>query len=77
MGRTRSPKEVVRNAEKRIGEKNYSLTDKNCEHFATQCKTGKPRSKQVETVESFDAIDFLFLPYALPVAIKEHFFDKK
>jgi len=60
-----------------VGKKDYDLVDGNCEHVATQCKTGKARSKQVETVESFEPIDILFLPYALPVAIKEHFFDKK
>lgn len=77
MGRTFSPKETVRNAEKRIGEKKYSLNKETCEDFVTKCKTGKARSKQRETLESFEPIDILFLPYALPVAIKKHFFDKK
>ncbi len=77
MGRTLTPKETVDAANRAVGKKGYDLVDGNCEHFASKCKTGKPRSKQVETVESFEAVDILFLPYALPVAIKEHFFDKK
>ncbi len=43
-----SPEEVVKRARRRLGERKYSLRTNNCEHFATWCKTGKARSKQVE-----------------------------
>lgn len=35
-----------------IGEKKYSLIFNNCEHFATWCKTGKHKSKQVDAVKN-------------------------
>lgn len=44
-----SPEETVRRAISRIGEKKYNLLFNNCEHFAFWCKTGKGKSKQVET----------------------------
>lgn len=44
--------EVIERAEQAMsGEipwEPYNLLDNNCEHFATWCKTGKKRSKQVE-----------------------------
>jgi len=43
-----SPKETVRRAQSRIGEKSYNLIFNNCEHFALWCKTGKSKSIQVE-----------------------------
>ena len=42
---------VMRRAHSRLGEQRYSLVFRNCEHFATWCKTGKARSAQVEKVE--------------------------
>lgn len=41
-----SPDEVLRRARRRLGDTNYSLPRNNCEHFATDCKTGKPKSLQ-------------------------------
>ena len=43
-----SPEETVRRAESRLGERNYSITMNNCEHFAVWCKTGVSESTQVE-----------------------------
>ena len=40
--------EVRARAKRKLGEKKYNLLISNCEHFATWCKTGKWRSKQVE-----------------------------
>lgn len=39
--------QVVRRARKRIGERNYNAFTSNCEHFCTECKTGKCISYQV------------------------------
>ncbi len=41
-------KKVVSRARSRLGEKNYNLIFNNCEHFATWCKIGSSRSKQIE-----------------------------
>ena len=73
MGITFSPKETAKRANDMVGKKGYDLVDGNCEHFATQCKTGNPRSEQIKTIESFEAIDILFLPYALPKALYDRF----
>jgi len=42
------PDKVVENARSRLGEKGYSPFFKNCDHFATWCKTGEHRSLQVD-----------------------------
>jgi len=42
------PKETVKRARSRIGEKRYHLLFNNCEHFALWCKTGKSKSVQVQ-----------------------------
>jgi hypothetical protein len=39
--------QILRNAESRLGETNYSLMRNNCEHIATWSVTGRPASKQV------------------------------
>lgn len=39
--------DVVRRAESRLGETQYSLLANNCEHFATWCKTGVSESRQL------------------------------
>ena len=46
----RTPEEVVREAEKHIGEQSYRLWRNNCEHFATYCITGQRKSRQVKRV---------------------------
>ena len=39
---------VVSRAKKRLGEKKYNLLFNNCEHFATWCKVGRSRCRQLE-----------------------------
>jgi hypothetical protein len=39
---------VVSRAKKRLGEKKYNLLFNNCEHFATSCKVGRSRCRQLE-----------------------------
>ena len=41
---------TLRRAMGRLGEQNYNLLFNNCEHFATWCKTGRHRSRQVDSV---------------------------
>ena len=58
MGKTYSPKETGRNAEKRLGEQKYSAIKNNCEHFARECKTGEHKSNQTSGLEPVaDAVD--------------------
>ncbi|CAF1483133.1 unnamed protein product [Rotaria sp. Silwood1] len=40
--------EILERAHSHLGEGGYSLTSKNCEHFATQCRYGQEKSRQVE-----------------------------
>lgn len=39
--------ETIARAEEKLGEGRYNLVKNNCEHFASWCKNGKARSKQV------------------------------
>jgi hypothetical protein len=41
-------KESARIALSRLGDQNYNLVFNNCEHFASWCRTGVGRSRQVE-----------------------------
>lgn len=43
------PQEVVSRARSCLGQSGYDLFSRNCEHFATWCKTGALRSDQVRT----------------------------
>ncbi|MEY3462562.1 MAG: hypothetical protein RLZZ468_340 [Cyanobacteriota bacterium] len=43
------PGVTLRRAMGRLGEQNYNLLFNNCEHFAHWCKTGRHRSRQVES----------------------------
>lgn len=45
------PDVVLGRAVSRLGEPGYSLRYRNCEHFATWCKSGSAHSPQVESVE--------------------------
>lgn len=63
-----SVEKVVERVERRLGEKKYNLIFKNCEHFATWCKTRKWRSKQVE---KFPETAIKFLKYSGERGIKE------
>lgn len=45
---TFDPEEIVRRAYSRMGESEYSLVFKNCEHFATWCVCGLEHSGQVQ-----------------------------
>ena len=40
----RSPKEIVKIATERIGEKGYNILNNNCEHFANECCFGERKS---------------------------------
>jgi len=51
-----SPKETVRRARSRIGEKSYNLLFNNCEHFALWCKYGTSKSVQVEKAVTTAAV---------------------
>jgi hypothetical protein len=47
-----SGREAIRRAESRLGERGYDLRRNNCEHFATECCTGKAYSDQVSVAEA-------------------------
>jgi hypothetical protein len=49
--RCSSARRTIARAYRRLGEKKYSLWTNNCEHFATWCKTGRSRCKQLEHPE--------------------------
>lgn len=42
--------EIVRRARSRLGERNYSLLENNCEHLCNWCQVGESRSDQVDRV---------------------------
>ena len=46
-------KKTVKRARRRLGEDEYSVFSKNCEHFANWCIEGEERSEQVERAASF------------------------
>ena len=46
--RERSREQVVYEAANRLGESQYHVLKYNCEHFATECKTGRPTSRNVQ-----------------------------
>jgi hypothetical protein len=39
---------IIVEARKRLGEKSYHILIDNCQHFATECRYGISRSKEVE-----------------------------
>ena len=41
---------VVARARSRLGENRYGIWSNNCEHFASWCISGEPRSTQVESL---------------------------
>jgi hypothetical protein len=41
--------ETIKKAEECLDQGGYNLLYKNCEHFATYCKTGRPQSEQVRS----------------------------
>jgi hypothetical protein len=45
-----SPETVVERARSSIGKSGFNLAFNNCEHFATWCKTGVKRSRQIEEI---------------------------
>ncbi len=47
-GKANSADLIVRKAESRLNENDYSLSTNNCEHLATWCKTNTHKSDQVE-----------------------------
>nr|VFK37665.1 MAG: Lecithin retinol acyltransferase [Candidatus Kentron sp. SD]VFK41327.1 MAG: Lecithin retinol acyltransferase [Candidatus Kentron sp. SD]VFK80103.1 MAG: Lecithin retinol acyltransferase [Candidatus Kentron sp. SD] len=44
------PDEIIARAERRLGERDYSLIRDNCEHFVNWCRTGENESRQVECI---------------------------
>jgi hypothetical protein len=46
--KTNSGELAVSKAKSRLGERDYSLSSNNCEHFATWCKTNTHKSDQVD-----------------------------
>lgn len=48
QGKTLHPEETIKKARAHIGDENYSILFNNCEHFATYCKTGEKKSRQVK-----------------------------
>jgi len=50
-----SPEAIVEYASSKIGQRGYDLLNKNCEHFATECRYGISRSGQSITAKSFVA----------------------
>jgi hypothetical protein len=51
-----SPEETAAKAEELLEHGGYSLLGKNCEHFATYCKTGRAASEQVKFYVQLGAI---------------------
>lgn len=45
-----SPSVVIHRAKSRLGKGGYNLVSNNCEHFASWCKTGHKKSKQINGV---------------------------
>jgi hypothetical protein len=46
----RSKQEIVQEAKRRINEKGYSVTKKNCQHFASEVRNGTSHSSEVQSV---------------------------
>jgi hypothetical protein len=46
-GAARPPADVVKEALSHVGEQGYNLFERNCEHFACYCQTGRWKSRQV------------------------------
>lgn len=64
-------KRVVGRAKKRLGEKKYHLIFNNCEHFATWCKTGRHKSKQVDDLrESSKKLIEDYIRRAVPIVLR-------
>ncbi len=68
----RSPKETVKIARSRIGERGYHILYNNCEHFAYECLTGEKYSSQTESVRKlFQSMPMLDVYIAeIPADIK-------
>ena len=60
--------ETVEKARELLDQDGYSLFRKNCEHFATYCKTGKSASEQVKFYVRFGSIILLIGVSALGIA---------
>lgn len=48
--RMRSPEQIVRIAQSRIGEGGYDILHNNCEHFVNDCAFGEPSSAFLQDV---------------------------
>uniref|UniRef100_A0A671WQL4 Phospholipase A and acyltransferase 4-like n=1 Tax=Sparus aurata TaxID=8175 RepID=A0A671WQL4_SPAAU len=68
MYRPRSPRIIVEEALRQVGKRmEYSVTRKNCEHFATKLRYGKAVSFQGMVVDAATAS--LYRPGKLPMAL--------
>ncbi|XP_053376782.1 phospholipase A and acyltransferase 3-like [Mercenaria mercenaria] len=70
--------EIVKRAYRRLGEKGYNPLFYNCEHFATECRYGKPLSSQIERLEEVGKLVVdtgleLIKDRAFPAGIKQLF----
>lgn len=48
----RTPDEIVRRAQSRLGETGYNILHNNCEHFVYDCAFGTPQSGWLEAARS-------------------------
>lgn len=49
------PDEIVKIALSKLGEEGYNITQKNCQHFATDCRNGVEASHDLDNVMNFGA----------------------
>ena len=50
MRRMRSPTDIVKEAQKQLGEGGYNIIHNNCEHFVNRCAFGEDHSSFVESI---------------------------
>lgn len=62
------PEQVTQRAQDALGPRSYDLLRHNCEHFASWCKTGHARSRQVE----YGTFVAVAVGISLPAAILVH-----
>ncbi len=62
------PEATIQRAISRIGQTGYQLFENNCEHFAVWCKTGWPKSTQVDAIRQAARGATEAMPTALTMA---------
>ena len=68
LGSVHDAAETEQWALRRLGQHLYSLTSYNCEHFASECKTGQKQSIQAEVFDKIWAEDITEVTKDLPSA---------